>query len=152
MKKRIKNVLLGLVWAFAVCLLVSLCTGCASRRVVTGETSVSVDTVYKVRLVQDTVRTKDSVWVETYTRGDTVYRVKESVRWRDRASVRVDTVYRAALRADTIRVPVPVERKATWWERTVEEPLKQVAVVVCLASLALVFVRLWQMRGSKDKD
>lgn len=152
MEKSIKNVLVGLAWAFVVCMLVSLCTGCAARRVVTGVTSVSVDTVYKVRMVQDTVRTKDSVWVETYVKGDTVYRVKESVRWRDRLSTRVDTVYRAALRQDTTRVPVPVARKATWWERTVEEPLKKIAVVICLAALGLALVRLWQMRGDKDKD
>lgn len=114
-------------------LIMALLTGCSTHRGAVRESSVRVDTVYRVALRTDTVRTRDSVWVETYLRGDTVFRVKEVTRWRDRLSTRTDTVYKAALRADTVRVPVAVERRLTWWERNVEKPMAKLGISLLLA-------------------
>lgn len=130
--------LLGL----AVLMFIAAFTSCSTHRGAVMESSVRVDTVYRVAVRQDTVRTRDSVWVETWLRGDTVFRVKEVTRWRDRLSVRTDTVYKAALRADTVRVPVAVERRLTWWERNVEKPAKLgislLLAVVIVAVLAML--------------
>lgn len=79
---------------------------------------VKTDTLYKARTSADTFRLHDSVYVEHYTRGDTVYSQKSVWRWRDRISVKTDTIYKAMLQTDTTRLPIPVERKLSTWERT----------------------------------
>lgn len=104
---------------------------------------------------RDTVLVKDSVLVSIFSAGDTVYKTREVWRWRDRTNVRVDTAYKSAVRVDTVRVPVAVERKLSWWERTVERPFKQ--VIVAFVGLGAIFgvldvaVRLRQRR-SKDTE
>lgn len=132
----------AVVWM--ACVLLFGCSG--PRAAVAGSSSVRADTVYRVSVRQDTVRTRDSVWVETYRRGDTVFRDKEVTRWRERLAWRTDTVLRAAVRADTVRVPVTVERRASWWERTVERPLKEVLCVCLIIAIVCgssVLVRRW---------
>ena len=79
---------------------------------------VKTDTLYKAKARADTFRIHDSVYVEHYTRGDTVYRLKSVWRWRDRISTKTDTIYKAMLQTDTTRLLIPVERKLSTWERT----------------------------------
>lgn len=148
--------LLSYMFAAAVfALLVCLCSGCSAKKAVVGASSARVDTVYKVSSRSDTVRVLDSVLVNTYVRGDTVFRDREVWRWRERGSVRVDTVYRAALRVDTIGVPVAAERRLSWWERNVAEPLGEI-VRVLLRVAALVALLcggawMWRRRNIRDE-
>ncbi len=94
-------------------------TSCStSKPVVLERVVVKTDTLYKARTSADTFRIHDSVYVEHYTRGDTVYNTKNVWRWRDRISVKTDTIYKAMLQTDTTRLPIPVERKLSTWERT----------------------------------
>lgn len=147
-----KRILIGTLWGVLLCTLlhVLLC-GCASRRVTVGGSTHRTDTVYRMNMVRDTVLVKDSVLVSIFSAGDTVYKTREVWRWRDRTNVRVDTAYKNAVRVDTVRVPVAVERKLSWWERTVERPLQQVigafvglGAIICVLYLA---VRLRQRRN-----
>lgn len=148
------RIVIGTLWGVLLCALLHvLLSGCASRRVTVGGSTQKTDTVYKMNMVRDTVLVKDSVLVSIFNMGDTVYKTREVWRWRDRTNVRVDTVYKSALRVDTVRVPVPVavERKLSWWERTVERPLQQVigafvglGAIICVLYLA---VRLRQRRN-----
>lgn len=150
------RIVIGTLWGVLLCTLlhVLLC-GCASRRVTVGGTHMKADTVYRMNVVRDTVLIKDSVLVSIFSAGDTVYKTREVWRWRDRTKVRVDTAYKNAVRVDTVRVPVAVERKLSWWERTVERPFKQ--VIVAFVGLGAIFgvlyvaVRLRQRRG-KDTE
>lgn len=133
---------------------VLLC-GCASRRVTVGGSTQKTDTVYRMNMVRDTVLVKDSVLVSIFSAGDTVYKTREVWRWRDRTKVRVDTAYKSMVRVDTVRVPVAVERKLSWWERTVERPLQQVIVafVVLGAIIGVLYVAVrLRQRRSKDTD
>ena len=151
-----RRIVIGMLWGVLICALlhVLLC-GCASRRVIVGDSTHRTDTVYRMNMVRDTVMVRDSVLVSIFSAGDTVYKTREVWRWRDRTNVRVDTVYKSALRVDTVRVPVAVERKLSWWERTVERPLQQ--VIVAFVGLGAIFgvlyvaVRLRQRR-SKDTE
>lgn len=150
------RIVIGTLWGVLLCALlhVLLC-GCASHRVTVGGSTQKTDTVYRMNMVRDTVLVKDSVLVSIFSAGDTVYKTREVWRWRDRTKVRVDTVYKNAVRVDTVRVPVAVERKLSWWERTVERPLQQ--VIVAFVGLGAIFgvlyvaVRLRQRR-SKDTE
>ena len=88
--------------------------GCSTCKPVIVERVVNkTDTLYKASLRIDSFRIHDSVYVETYTMGDTVYKTRVEWRWRDRISCRADTVYKTVLRCDSVQVPVPVEHKTT---------------------------------------
>lgn len=148
------RIVIGTLWGVLMCALlhVLLC-GCASRRVTVGGSTQKTDTVYKMNMVRDTVLVKDSVLVSIFNMGDTVYKTREVWRWRDRTNVRVDTVYKSALRVDTLRVPVAVERKLSWWERTVERPLQQ--VIVAFVGLGAIFGVLYvavRLRQRRNRD
>lgn len=100
-------------------LLLLVVTGCTTPKPVVLERVINkTDTLYKTNYRTDTFRVHDSIYVESYMIGDTIYKTKNVYRWRDMVSIKTDTIYKSVLRADSIPVPVPVERKATWWERT----------------------------------
>lgn len=100
-------------------LLLLVMTSCTTQKPVVLERVINkTDTLYKTNYIADTFRVHDSIYVERYAVGDTIYKTKNVYKWRDRVSVKTDTIYKSILRADSIPVPVPVERKATWWERT----------------------------------
>lgn len=146
------RIVIGTLWGVLLCALLHvLLSGCASHRVTVGGSTQKTDTVYRMNMVRDTVLVKDSVLVSIFNAGDTVYKTREVWRWRDRTKVRVDTVYKSAVRVDTVRVPVAVERKLSWWERTVERPLQQVMAVfiafVTIIGALYVAVRLRQRRN-----
>ena len=148
------RILIGTLWGVLLCTLlhVLLC-GCASRRVTVGDSTQKTDTVYRMNMVRDTVLVKDSVLVSIFSAGDTVYKTREVWRWRDRTNVRVDTAYKSALRVDTVRVPVTVERKLSWWERTVERPLQQ--VIGAFVGLGAIFGVLYvavRLRQRRNRD
>lgn len=118
--------------------------GCSTCKPVIVERVVNkTDTLYNASLRVDTFRIHDSVYVETYTMGDTVYKTRVEWRWRDRISCRADTVYKTALRCDSVQVRVPVEHKTTLRGliyRVLGEALVIVAYVVLLFSL-MAYVR-----------
>ena len=94
-----------------------LLTGCRTvREAETLHRSV-VDTVRVVRVVRDTVATADTVRERFWTRGDTVWAVSETVRWREKVRHSTDTLWR--VRRDTVRVTdrVEVERVPSAGER-----------------------------------
>lgn len=94
-------------------------TSCTTQKPVVLERIINkTDTLHKTNYIADTFRVHDSIYVESYAVGDTIYKTKNVYKWRDRVSVKTDTIYKSILRADTIPVPAPVEHKATWWERT----------------------------------
>ena len=121
-------------------LLLLVMTSCTTQKPVVLERVINkTDTLYKTNYKADTFRVHDSIYVESYAVGDTIYKTKNVYKWRDRVSVKTDTIYKSILRADSIPVPVPVEHKATWWERT-QMFVGKIAfgvAVLCLISLLL---------------
>lgn len=88
--------------------------GCSTCKPVVVERVVNkTDSLYNASQRVDTFRIHDSVYVETYTMGDTVYKTRVEWRWRDRISCRADTVYKTVLRCDSVQVPVPFKYKTS---------------------------------------
>lgn len=104
---RLFQIIIGL---FSLMLL-SGCSAC--KRVVVERVVNKTDTLYKASQRIDSFRIHDSVYVETRTMGDTVYKTRVEWRWRDRISCRTDTVYNTEVRCDSVLVQVPVEHKAS---------------------------------------
>lgn len=88
--------------------------GCSTCKPVVVERVVNkTDTLYKASQRIDSFRIHDSVYVETYTMGDTVYKTRVEWRWRDRISCKTDTVYKTEVRCDSVQVPVPFKYKTS---------------------------------------
>lgn len=91
----------------SVCLMI---VSCRSVKYVPVET-VKTDSVYVNKVERDSIRLQDSIFV--FVKGDTVRIEKYKYLYRDR--VVVDTVYK--VQCDTIRVPYPVEKPLTRWQK-----------------------------------
>ena len=95
---------------------------------------------WRDRLRLDSVYLHDSIYITERIAGDTIYKVKEVYRWRDRW--RVDTVNTG--RIDSIRITevVEVPAKLTAWQAW---RLKAFAPLLAVALLLVAWVtrRLW---------
>lgn len=107
MRMKMLSILLALLWLFYL-------TGCKTVKFVPVP---EYHTLYKTRV--DTVQRWDSIYfrdsVYVAAKGDTVYLTK--THWRERFRnvyhVKADTV----MQRDSIRVPYPVEKPLTKWQR-----------------------------------
>lgn len=104
----------GLLFIIIPCIMLSLLTGCKSVQYVPVET-VRTDSVYVDRYLRDSIYQRDSVFVNRWTAGDTVYQDKVVWKYVYRDKVKYDTV--AILRSDTVRIPFPVDRELSKWEQ-----------------------------------
>lgn len=104
----------GLLFIIIPCIMLSLLAGCKSVQYVPVET-VRTDSMYVDHYLRDSIYQRDSVFINRWTAGDTVYQDKVVWKYVYRDKVKYDTV--AILRSDTVRVPYPVERKNTKWEQ-----------------------------------
>lgn len=95
-------------------IILSLLAGCKSVQFVPVET-VKTDSFYIDRFQRDSIYQRDSVFVNRWTAGDTVYQDKVVWKYVYRDKVKYDTV--AILRSDTVRVPFPVDRELSKWEQ-----------------------------------
>lgn len=117
----------------AIILLAPAICSCRSVKYVPVET-VRSDTLYVNRLQRDSVYVADSVYVRE--RGDTVLMTR--IRYVDRWHVHTDTL--RAVSNDTIRVPYPVERELTRWQRF---KLDVGGIAIGVATAALLAIVVW---------
>ena len=144
MDEKMKDELTGALWGLAVLIVISLLFGCKSVKYVPVET-VRTDSVYLDRYLRDSVYLHDSVFIAQYTRGDTVYVDKVSVKYRYRDRWRHDTV--AVTRRDSVRVPVPVEKPLGWWQQARLKLFWPLVVVVVVLAVAV----WWMIRRARKK-
>lgn len=95
-------------------IILSSLAGCKSVQYVPVET-VRTDSIYVDRYQRDSIYQRDSVFVNRWIAGDTIYQDKVVWKYVYRDKVKYDTV--ATLRSDTINVPYPVECKLSKWEQ-----------------------------------
>lgn len=92
---------------------------------------------YITNVVHDTLidKTTDSVYVNVYTKGDTVFfdKYKEKIRWRDRIVVKHDTCWRDS---------TTVIRKETTKEITKIPKLFKISFVFSILVIIFAFVKL----------
>ena len=101
--------------------------------------SVRYDSVMIEKLMRDSVFVRDSVYLQE--KGDTIYKYKDRFVYVYKNCV--DTFFAEKIRE--IEVPVPVERKLTWWERVKLNYAEWVIAV--LVAIALVYaIRQWLAR------
>lgn len=100
---------------------------------------VRTDSLMIEKLMKDSVFVRDSVYLKE--KGDTIYLYKDKYVYvlKDVA----DTVYMEKVRE--VEVPVPVERKLTWWER-MKLKYAEWALGVLMAIALIYALRKWMAR------
>lgn len=134
----------GLFWGLLACAVLTLLFGCTTTRYVPVP-SVSVDSVYVDRFHRDSVYLHDSVFVNQYSKGDTVFVDKVVTKYKYKDRWRYDTV--AVVRVDSVQVPYPVEKDLGWWEKT---RLYSFPVLVAIVAV-LAFVVVWLVKKLRKK-
>ena len=126
-------------WYHYLILLLIMYFFCECRTEYVPIESVRYDSVMIEKLMRDSVFVRDSVYLKE--KGDTVFKYKD--RFVYVYKNRVDTFFAEKIRE--IEVPVPVERKLSWWERV---KLKYAEWVIgALVAIALVYaLRHWLAR------
>lgn len=92
----------GIIWGFVLCALMSVC-GCKTQYVAVEK--VRTDTLYKSKLMHDSIHIHDSVSV--YMQGDTRYHD----RWRTEYIYKLERDTLLDIRRDSIPFPYPVEKR-----------------------------------------
>lgn len=110
--------LLFIVTMVIALLLCSLLTSCKSHEPTIVE-RVRTDTVRITQQQRDSIYLRDSIFVNQWQKGDTIFRERD--RWHTRYVMkeRTDTFYKA--KVDSVPVPYPVIKKVpaelTWWQQ-----------------------------------
>ncbi|MBR6201435.1 MAG: hypothetical protein IKQ62_00345 [Bacteroidaceae bacterium] len=137
---------------FLLVLLSLLATSCRSHREL--EREVRTDTVFihqtndvhHVTLRTDTLREKDSIYIEVQRQGDTVTIYRDRTHWRDRESTVHDTLY--IENTDTLRHTT--KHETVWREKERSRPpwifwvLLSLILLACLLYIIGKRVTLWQ--------
>lgn len=87
---------------------------------------------------------KDSV--AFYIKGDTVYRDRFQILYKDKYNTieRTDTM----IKVDSIRVPYPVERSLTKWERV---KMSVGGATIVIVGVALLVIIIWLIKAIKKR-
>lgn len=124
-----------IIYIISACIIAVAFCSCKTE-VVTVE-KVRVDTTYITKHQRDSIHIHDSIFVNQWQKGDTVYQVRDRwhTEWRDR--LLHDTIYKSIV--DSIPIPYPVEKivekRVTPWYNWI------IIGALMLAVLYLIFKR-----------
>lgn len=100
--------------------------------------SVRHDSIFIERLMKDSIFVQDSVFIRQ--KGDTVF--KDKFKFVYKYVLLRDTMM--TIKTDSIPVPVPVEKKRTWWEQT---KIDIATTTIQLVALAIFYLLIrWIFR------
>ena len=116
-------------WYHYLILLLIMYFFCECRTEYVPIESVRYDSVMIEKLMRDSVFVRDSVYLQE--KGDTIYKYKD--RFVYVYKNRVDTFFAEKVRV--VEVPVPVERKLTWWEVVKMEWLDRIFAALVIVAL-----------------
>ena len=136
-----------IAWITGFLLAVWLLGSCTTTKYVTVP-EVHTDTLRVTQHQRDSIYVHDSIWVNQWQAGDTIYR--ERTKWRTQYIERLshDTIYRS--KTDSIPTPYPVEVKVpadlSWWQ-TFRLHVGDIALAVLGITILLMVAkwRKWQI-------
>lgn len=104
-------------WLIAIFGLISMSSCTQTKYVEKMVEVVKRDTLYQIKIKRDSIHLKDSIYLNVYTKGDTVYRDKYRERIQYINKLKTDTVYKS--KVDTVYKNVTVEKivqsPGTWF-------------------------------------
>lgn len=123
-----------LIYFLYIAILAVISVGCSTTRYVE---VTNTDTVHHFTQQRDSIMMWDSVFVDRYINGDTIKITKEVYKLRYKDRFVTDTLYINK----EIKVPYPVEKKLTTWQKI---KINTGEIFLCLFALSLVVIAiLW---------
>lgn len=127
--------------ASVVCGVMYALAGCSTQYVPVE--TVRTDSIFIARLQRDSIFIRDSVY--TKEKGDTVFKYKFKIVYKQ--VLQRDTML--TVRRDSIPIPIPVEKKRTWWEQT-KIDVGGYAVTIIVIYVLCRLMRWFIMRTRKE--
>ena len=131
----IMKILITIFVFFAVCGILVGLSSCSPKVIETTQIVVKTDTAYIKQIQRDSIYQHDSIFINQYMKGDTIYR--EQTKWLTKyvEKLKVDTTYIS--KTDTLKVYedkiVEVKKPLSWWQKT--------RLILC--NLALICAAVW---------
>jgi len=122
-----------------ICIIVAMCTGCASHRQVDVQYITVHDTTQVERLQRDSIVLHDSIYQEVTKKGDTVlvYKYKYKTEYRDRWNH--DSIY--ICKTDTVYKEVVTEKQPTAWQKA-KSGISSILSIIGVMVLAYFIYRI----------
>lgn len=130
----------GFIWGLILCIVLSLFASCKSVKNIPVE-NTKKDSVFVNSYRHDSIYIRDSIFVNKWAAGDTIFQDKVVFKYVYRDKIKYDTIN--ILRTDSINVPYPVERRLNSWEkiRIVISDLIKIAVIVTIVIAGYSFFK-----------
>ena len=136
-----------IAWITGFLLAVWLLGSCTTTKYVTVP-EVHTDTLRVTQHSRDSIYVHDSIWVNQWQAGDTIYR--ERTKWCTQYIERLshDTIYKS--KTDSVPQPYPVEVKVpadlTWWQ-TFRLHLGDIALALLTITILLMVAKWYRNHG-----
>lgn len=124
-------VLKRLILILALCLMI---VGCKTTYVPIEREVVKYDSIYIHSIKVDSVKEIDSVFVNTYIKGDTIFQDKYKYVYRYKDKLRIDTMLVERVDSVYIEKPIMIEKQLSWWQKT-KQDIGGIAIGVAIALL-----------------
>lgn len=91
--------------------------GCKTTYVPIEKEVVKYDSIYITKVKVDSIKEIDSVFVNTYIKGDTIYQDKYKYVYRYKDKLRIDTMLVERVDSFYIEEPIMIEKQLSWWQK-----------------------------------
>lgn len=91
--------------------------GCKTTYVPIEKEVVKYDSIYITKVRVDSIYDRDSIYINSYTKGDTIFVDKYKYVYRYKDKVRVDTMVVNKVDSVYIEKPMMVEKQLSWWQK-----------------------------------
>lgn len=111
---------------------------------------VKRDSIYITKVKVDSIKEIDSVYVNTYIKGDTIYQDKYKYVYRYKDKVRVDTLWVFGIDSvvvdstKTITITKEVEKPLTWWQKF-KQDVGGIAIGVAIILLLYLAYKIFKV-------
>ena len=98
----------------ALCIMI---VGCKTTYVPIEKEVVKYDSIYITKVKVDSIKEVDSVFVNTYIKGDTIFQDKYKYVYRYKDKLRIDTMLVERVDSVYIEKPIMIEKQLSWWQK-----------------------------------
>lgn len=120
-----------LILTLALCIMI---VGCKTTYVPIEREVVKYDSIYVYSIKVDSIKEIDSVYINTYTKGDTIFQDKYKYVYRYKDKLRIDTMLVERVDSFYIEKPIMIEKQLTWWQKF-KQDVGGIAIGVAIALL-----------------
>lgn len=128
-----------------VILILALClmlVGCKTTYVPIEKEVVKYDSIYIQSIKVDSIKEVDSVFVNTYIKGDTIFQDKYKYVYRYKDKLRIDTMLVERVDSVYIEKPIMIEKQLSWWQK-IKQDIGGIAIGVAIALLLYLAYKIY---------